>query len=64
MERLRAAPITELLELYLPLHGLLVLVRIIIAPFTNGATHGHQSIRTLYFSHGNDDIMAFAEAQL
>ena len=41
MKSFLAAPGTEFLELNLPLHLLLILVRIIIPPFANGTAQGN-----------------------
>ena len=55
MRRLLAAPVTELRKLDLPLNLLLVLMRIIIPPFADGATHRYQSVSSLYLSHEGDN---------
>ena len=56
VRRLLAAPVAELLELYLPLHGLFVLVGIVIAPFADGTAHGDQPVGAFYFCHMEDSI--------
>ncbi len=50
--RLFAAPVAEFLELDLPLHGLLILGRIIIPPFADGTAKGDQFVGPLNFCHG------------
>jgi len=53
VHRLFAAPLAKFLELQLPLHGLLVLGRIIIPPLANGTAEGDQFVGAFYFRHGN-----------
>ncbi len=40
VDGLHPAPITELFELDLAFHQLLIFIGVIITPFANGATHG------------------------
>ena len=55
MDRLLPAPFAELLQLDFPLDSLLVLMRIIIPPFADGAAEGDETVGTLDFSHVGDD---------
>ena len=56
VQRFRAAPVAELLQLDLPFHHLLVLVRIIIPALAHGATHRYEPVGMFDLRHGDDDI--------
>ncbi len=55
--RLLAAPATKFLELNFSLNLLLVFMRIIIPPLTNGAPQGYQIIGIFHFRHGENDSL-------
>jgi len=55
VNRLLAAPMTEFLELDLPLNLFLVLVGIIIPPLADGTSHRDQTIGSFRFCHGEND---------
>ena len=61
--RLLAAPVTELLELDLPLNLLLVPMGIIIPPFTDGAPHRYQIVGIFHLRHGRNDSLFPPEMQ-
>lgn len=63
VDGLRAAPITELLELDLPFNNLLVLVRVIVPAFTHRTTQRYQPIGSFYLRHGDDDTIAPGKRQ-
>lgn len=63
MNRLLAAPIAELLIFNFPLHELLVLAHIVVAPFADGAAKGDQSVCAFYLSHGDDDTTPSGKRQ-
>ena len=54
MKRLLPAPRAVFLQLYLPLHFLLILVRIIIAPLADGAAERDQLVGSFHFRHGDN----------
>jgi hypothetical protein len=60
----QAAPITELLELDLALHNLLILVRIIITPFTNGAAQRYKPVGMFDLCHGDYITMIARKRQI
>ena len=53
MKRGLLAPLAVLLVFDLPLHLLLVFVRVIITPLAHGAAEGDQSVSSFYLGHGD-----------